>query len=98
MFKLLDSTTQPVWASSSQLGGEWGDVQRTYLAIQSASQEVERFLEKDYSTEDDIKTALKNIQKVSMDEKLMVAKTSLIRECLKNTALPVPGQGQGIYR
>ena len=59
MLKLLNSTAQPVGASSPQIAREWGDVQESYLAMHFATQRVKEFLEREYTTEDDIKTALK---------------------------------------
>ena len=54
-----------------------------------ATQKVNEFLVKSYTTEDDIKTALKFLPKIALDKKLVQANSSLIKECQRNTTLPI---------
>ena len=42
-----------------------------------------------YTTEETIKSALKFLPKVTLDEKLELANTSLIKECRRNVNLPL---------
>ena len=44
-----------------------------------ATQKVDEFLGKSYTTADDIKTALKFLPKVTLDKKLVQANSSLIK-------------------
>ena len=51
-----------------------------------ATQKMDEFLTANYTTEETIKSALKFLPKVTLDEKLELANTSLIKECQ-----PAPG-------
>ena len=79
MSKLLNSTTLPLWAAFPPLSREWADVQDSWYGMFFATQKVDEFLGKSYTTADDIKTALKFLPKVTLDKKLVQANSSLIK-------------------
>ena len=50
---------------------------------------MDEFLVTSYETEETIKSALKFLPQVTLDEKLEKANTTLLRECTKNIHLPL---------
>ena len=76
---LLNSLTRPLWAALPPMSRECADVQNSWYGMFFATQKVDEFLGKSYTTADDIKTALKFLPKVTLDKKLVQANSSLIK-------------------
>ena len=89
MTALLNSTTQPLWGAFPPLSMVWADVQDSRFGTFFATQKVDEFLGKRFTVEDRIKSALRFLSKVTLDEKLVQANSSLIKECQRNTNLPL---------
>ena len=64
-----------------------GKVQDSWFGMIFATQKIDEFLGKSFTTEDQIKSALKFLPKVTLDEKLVQANSSLTKECQRNTNL-----------
>ena len=77
---LLKSPTLPMWALPEGVTEVWSNIQQAHTLMHFAALKVEDFLSASYVTEDQIKTALKMIPKTSMDETLLQASSSLLRE------------------
>ena len=80
MTKLLNSTTLPLWAAFPPLSKEWADVKDSWFGMFFATEKVDEFLGKSFTTEDQIKLAIKFLPKVTLDENLVQANSSLIKE------------------
>ena len=89
MKTLLNSTTLPLWAAVPPLSKEWADIQQAWYAMVFAAQKMDEFLTTTYATEETIKSALKFLPHLILDEKLETANTFLIRECTRNIHLPL---------
>ena len=50
---------------------------------------MDEFLTASYNTEEEIKTALKFIPQINLDDKMEKVNTTLLRECTVNTHLPL---------
>ena len=89
MTTLLNSTTLPLWDAFPPISKEWAVIQESWFTMIFATQKLDDFLNTSYTTEDQIKSALKFMPKVTLDEKLEQANSSLIKECQRNINLPI---------
>ena len=70
MKTLLNSTTLPLWAAFPPLSKKWAVIQESWCTMVFATQKMDEMLAASYATEETIKSALKFLPKVTLDEKL----------------------------
>jgi hypothetical protein len=86
---LLHSPVIPLWAAVNPIATEWAALQAAWWAMHFQGQKMDEFLNASYSTEEEIKTALKFIPQAYLDDKMEKVNTTLLRECTVNTHLPL---------
>ena len=64
-------------------------IQESWCTMVFATPKMDEFFAASYATEETIKSALKFLPKVTLDEKLEQANSSLIKNCQRNINLPL---------
>jgi hypothetical protein len=88
---LMDSQALPVWAAEQGTARELSEVIQAFQALKFAEQEINRFLNQEPQTEDEIKSILKSISQgqIRAPKELQTAANILTKECTKATSLPL---------
>ena len=86
---LLHSLVIPLWAAENPIATEWAALQAAWGDVHFHGQKMDDFLHASHNTEEEIKTALKSIPQVNLDEKMEKVNIILLRECTVNTHLPL---------